>query len=328
MMKMTNGLAVMSLLALAAGAEPQVRFRNFLVNPSTGPVGELEVSAAQAWKGTLTVKPPEGWVIEPASFKVALAANEARRLSYRVVTARENADNAYAFAVSSGDGGARTQTVRTASAPYGKPKTDGRLGDEWKDAIPIRFATQGKQTVVRAFWNESALHVAVEVEEQALVPSGKKREDGTFDAAQLAIGPKGATTNRHEFLLEPAGKTKAVCKRLAFLRPQGDQPPAGEVVTGAQAAVRHAGGVTVYEVSLPLEALEGVRVDAGREFTFSLLVHDPDGVGLRDLGSVMNRPEPERRARPVCWTVWPGGCWSGVLPFDGGSEFGFCSSIH
>jgi hypothetical protein len=321
-----NSAIIFFLLALAAGAKPQVRCRNFLVNPSTGPVGEIDVRADEAWSGKLSVTPPEGWSIEPAAFDVALAAKACRLFSYRVVKARENAENAYAFTLAVAGCGVRTQIVRTASAPYGKPKTDGKLGDEWRDAIPIHFVTQGKRTVVRAYWNEVFFHVAVEVEEQALVPSGKKREDGAFDAAQLFIGPKGATTNRHEFLVEPAGKSRATCRRLAALGAPSGSEAGG--VPGATAAARHDGGVTVYEVALPLEAIDGVRADAGREFAFSVLVHDPDGTGLRDLGAAMGRPEAERRARPACWTLWAGGCWAGAMPFDGGSEFGFCSSVH
>jgi hypothetical protein len=48
-----------------------------------------------------------------------------------------------------------------------------------------------------------------------------------------------------------------------------------------------------------------MKPEAGREFCFSLTVHDPDGTGPRDLGSVMN--------------LWPG---------QRQFEFGFCSSIH
>ncbi len=318
-------IATVFLLVLGVCAEPQVRCRNFLVNPSTGPVGEIDVAADEPWSGRLSVAPPEGWAIEPASFDVMVGAREMRRLSYRVVKARENADNAYAFAVSVSGGAARTQTVRTASAPYGKAKVDGRLGDEWRDAIPVCFETQGLRSVVRAYWSEEAFYVAVEVFERELVPSGKRRADGAFDAVQLVVGARGATTNRHEFLIEPTSTSRAVCRRLAAPQAQREWGPD---VPGAAAAVRHGGGVTVYELALPLEALEGVRVDAGRECAFSLLVHDPGGAGLRDLGAAMNRLEAERHARPSCWTMWPGGCWAGAAPYDGGAEFGFCSSIH
>ena len=320
----------MWLTALAACAEPQVRCRNFTVNPSTGPVGEVEVRAGGAWSGTVSITPPAGWSIDPAAFEVALAADETRSLSYRVLKAREEAENAYRFVIAVSGGSTSTQTVRTASAPYGAPKIDGRLGDEWKDAIPLRFETRGKRTAVRTYWNERSFCVSVEVEEQALVPSNRKRADGAFDAVQLVVGAKGAKAARHEFLIEPTGKSKAACRRLASAQaPAGSaQSEEAVAVPEAQAAVRHGDGVTAYELLLPLEALEGVRVDAGREFTFSLLVHDPDGTGLRDLGSAMNRPETERRAQPACWTTWDGGCWAGAPPFDGGSEFGFCSSVH
>ncbi len=319
------GLAVGVGLALGAGAEPQVRCRNFLVNPSTGPVGEVEVAAAEAWSGRVALAPPEGWRIEPAAFEVALPAAGSTRLSYRVVKARENAANAYPFAVSVAGAAARTQTVRVASAPYGRAKVDGRLGDEWRDAIPLRFETGGLATTVRVFWDEEALTLSAEVEERALSPAGKaKGASGRHDALQLWLGASAGAAERHEFLVEPVTASRAVCRRLAG---PGAAEGAAEV-PGARAAVRHSRGVTVYEVALPLEALQGVRADAGREFAFSLLVHDPDGAGLRDLGAALNRPEAERRAPPARWTLWPGGCWAGAAPYDGGSEFGFCSSVH
>ena len=303
-------------------AAPIVRCHSFLVNPSTGPVAEITVTAeGDAWAGTLTVTPPEGWTLDPQTHDISLQAGESKRIPYRITKAREVADNTYPFTLALSGGVTVTQIVRTASAPFYKPKIDGKL-DEWKDAIPLRFGEKGAQVTLRTYWDNSAFYLAVEVEQKALNLS---RKDGLVNAVQLYIAPKGATDKRHEFLIEPVGKSKAVCKRLAS--PDGTDCKDGLVEKSANIALRNSNGVTTYEIALPLGLLDGIRVDAGREFRFGLLVHDPDGSGLRDLGTIMNRPASTRTSIPSCWTLWKGGCWNAAF-YDGGSEFGFCSSIH
>jgi hypothetical protein len=89
--------------------------------------------------------------------------------------------------------------------------------------------------------------------------------------------------------------------------------------------VRRDGGVTRYELALNIRSMRPLRATPGREYCFSLLVHDPDGSGLRDLGSIMNLPPAESK---LCWSNWNGAKWPEKAPFDGKIEFGFCSSIH
>ena len=64
----------------------------------------------------------------------------------------------------------------------------------------------------------------------------------------------------------------------------------------------------------------------GREFCFSVLVHDPDGTGLRDWGEHAGL-WPGQRKR-LAWCVWGGVKWSDSIPFDGKIEWGLCSSKH
>ena len=317
-------LTFFAVCALHAQTRPTVRCHSFLVNPSTGPVAEFDISSETAWRGTLTLTPPDGWTLDPASHEISLQAGESKCVPYRIIRARETADNAYPFTLTLSGGIMETQLIRTASAPYFKPKIDGKL-DEWKDAIPLRFGPAGSQTTLRTYWDNAALYVAIEVEEKALIPSDKKTADGRFDAVQLYIAPKGATTKRHEFLIEPTSKSKAVCKRLAS--PDGTDYKDGMFEKSATVALQNSKGVTVYEIALPRALLEGLRIDTGSEFRLGLLVHDPDGSGLRDLGSIMNRPASDRTSPPTCWTQWKGGCWD-TIPYDGGTAFGCCTSIH
>ena len=324
-MKKIIPFSVFLFATCALQANPLVRCHSFLVNPSTGPVAEITVTAGDAWSGTLTVTPPEGWTLDPHTHTLDLQAGETKCLPYRIIRAREVTANTYPFTLALSEGDTVTQLVRTASAPFYRPKIDGRL-DEWKDAIPLRFGDPGAQTTLRTYWDNTAFYLAVEVEQKAIASSDKKRQDGRFDAIQLYIAPKGATTKRHEFLIEPVSRSRAICKRLAS--PDGTTHTNGTEEKRATVAIRHSnGGVTAYEIALPLVLLDGIRVDAGREFCFSMLVHDPSGVGLRDLGTIMNRPEANRTPTPACWVQWDGGSW-GTPVFDGGVEFGFCSSIH
>ena len=319
LMKQILPFSTLLFAACSLHASPIVRCHSFLVNPSTGPVAEITVTAGDAWSGTLTVTPPDGWTLDPHTHTFDLQAGETKRIPYRIIKAREVADNAYPFTLALSGGDTVTQIVRTASAPFYKPKIDGKL-DEWKDAIPLRFGAPSAQTTLRTYWDSTAFYLAIEVEQKTLA----RNTSGRNDAVQIYIAPKGAADKRHEFLIVPS-KSSAICKRLAS--PDGTDYKDGLVEKSATVAIRHSNGVTAYEIALPIALLDGIRIDAGREFRLGLLVHDPDGSGLRDLNTIMNRPASDRTSEPSCWTLWKGGCWDAPF-YDGGTEFGFCSSIH
>ena len=57
-----------------------------------------------------------------------------------------------------------------------------------------------------------------------------------------------------------------------------------------------------------------------------LLVHDPDGTGLRDWGASAGLGPVERNR--LAWCRWKGAVWPEAPPFDGKIEWGLCSSIH
>jgi hypothetical protein len=72
--------------------------------------------------------------------------------------------------------------------------------------------------------------------------------------------------------------------------------------------------------------MPGIEPMEGREFGLSLLVHDPDGTGLRDFGEAAGL-WPWQRSR-LAWSQWPGARWAKDAPFDNRIEWGFCSSKH
>ena len=92
----------------------------------------------------------------------------------------------------------------------------------------------------------------------------------------------------------------------------------------AQVGVARKDGVTYSECSIPFQALRAIRPEPGREFCFSVLVHDPDGTGLRDWGKSAGLWPSQRRR--LAWCDWLGAAWPDDPPFDNKIEWGFCSS--
>ena len=284
-------IAFFSVLMLSVVHGAEVKVRNFTVNPSTGPLGAVDVYGD--WKGSVMLTPPEGWTIDPQTVKI-----EGANAPYRVVKAAENKANQYAFGVTI-DGKAQQQTVCVASAPYGKLVVDAKPDKLWQDGIPLDWKTDGKNTVLRMFWNEENLYLAVELE-------------GGLKSLQYGFGfiKKNGTKVYHEFETDAQGKTSELTIE--------DGKLFRKAVT-AKALSAFDKGVTICEIELPMEAVEGIRFDAGREFFFSLVVQDSEGK-IRDLGERMNRPACAKRST----------AWMGIQAelYDAWSIFGCCSSIH
>ena len=143
--------------AFAAGDPVALRMEHFTVLPSSGPVTHVLVQnlLEGPYRGTIRVELPQGWrpgVVERA---VALDPGETKRLSVPIEHAVDVPANRYAITVRATGGGAevtRTQTVVCVSAPYFKPVIDGESA-AWGDAIPVTYVDQGRQTVVRTYWN-------------------------------------------------------------------------------------------------------------------------------------------------------------------------------
>lgn len=259
----------MKMLLLAALL---VRAQNFIVNPSTGPVTHVVVqnTGDRNISGTLRVQFPDGWKVSPTERAVELKPGETKKVPFAIEKAADVAANSYPVRIQFGELDV-TQRVVCASAPYFKPTIDGDLA-EWKDSNPITFVTAGKKTVVWTYWSGKQFSLAVEVEEDRL--TGKRGVEFS-----LAASEEG---KRYEFFVGADGKAE-----------------------GLVTAVKRDGNITRYEIGVPFKAMPEMKPDAGREFLFSLTVHDPDGTGPRDIGAVMN-PLPGQRQ----------------------FEFGFCSSIH
>jgi hypothetical protein len=153
--------------------------------------------------------------------------------------------------------------------------------------------------------------------------------------AMSAQGTKmGATPNeestRYEFLVAADGQGGAKCFQLSQPGMKLDETtrprPLGPLVCEqAQVAVRRTGTTTYYECALPLKAMrEHIKPGEGREFCLALLVHDPDGTGVRDLGAALGITARGRLA----WSNWPGAKWPTEAPCDNKVEWGMCASKY
>jgi len=330
-------LGIVLCAAGAFAADPvALRMENFTVTPSTGPLVFVEVKnlQKQPYRGTISVSPPGGWRIAPARREIALSPGEVQRVAFAIEKGRNMPGNSYPIKVTAVGAGVtvtRRQNVVVASAPYFKPTIDGEVSD-WKEAIPVKFETAGKKTIISTYWNRRGFSILVAVEEDELVARA--------DAVQFALSPADAKTGtstddegmRFEFLLTTGSQGKASCFQLAtpgmklaeVARARSLGPLKYE---DAQIAVSRRDGVTFYECSLPFGPMRKlIRPSEGREFCLSVLVHDPDGTGLRDWGRAAGL-WPCRRNR-LAWSRWAGAKWPDDPPFDNKIEWGLCSSQY
>ena len=326
----------------ATGPAVAVRWENLTVTPATGPVTHVLVKNLRnsTYRGTITVTPPATWKLNRTSAPVTIRPGDTARVPFAVERGANAESNSYPVQIAADGAGSpvrRTQKIVCASAPYYKPRIDGKL-DDWTDAIPVTFTTGGKKTVISTYWSRQNLSILVAVAEDALHPPGPK--SAPADAVQIAISPRKAQTpstpgeeaRRHEFLLaalgkQPGGKCYRLMspgQKLALARQV--KPLAGLEMPDSRVAVVRKNAVTYYECSIPLKAIAPIRAEPGREFCLSVLVHDGDGTGLRDWGESAGLWPTQRN--PLAWCRWQGAKWPDKPPFDNKIEWGFCSSKH
>ena len=274
---------------------------------------------------------------------MSLAAGETRRVPFTIEKGTKSQSNSYTVEVSATGGGTtvvRRQNVVCASAPYHKATIDG-IAEEWNDAIPVTFTTGGKRTILRTYWNRRQFSLLAAVEEDQLIAYRPKPGSGGNDAR---ADRHFATRRRDRHVARPGGDPLRVLAGLDRQRDVGKcfqlaQPGTKLATTqqrrdlepleygDANVAVSRKDGVTYYECALPFGPLrDKIRPSEGREFFFSVLVHDPDGTGLRDWGEAAglwpwqrNSPGVEQLARRE---------WGDRSPFDNKLPWGLCSSKY
>ncbi|MBL7153373.1 MAG: hypothetical protein ISS79_06625 [Phycisphaerae bacterium] len=321
----------------------QIRAENFTVPPSTGPLTHILVRNTGDETSAVTVEPkfPDGWRWTPKHRTVTIEPHQVKRLPFTIEKAIDVESNRYAIEIavrSDSDKTVHRQSVVCASAPYFKPKIDGRFKD-WTDAIPVTFITAGKKTVVSTFWNKRYFCLYVQVEEDEL--NSYKKGATQIDAVQFALARHDAITGsaplakaqRCEFLVVDSAGMFAKDKCFSLIKPGEElsvtqQQRALETLElkEAEVVVKRKGSTTHYECAMPFAAMPLIRPDVGREIAFSVLIHDGDGTGLRDWGKASGL-WPEQRNR-FAWCQWESATWPAETPYDSKLEWGLCSSKH
>jgi len=335
---------LLTSIAATAGEPVALRAESFMVPPSTQPLVFVDVKnlLKGPYRGSIAMKVPDGWRIDPSSREISLAAGETKRVPFTIEQGLNVEANSYPIVVSATGAGetvVRRQEVACTSAPYFKPTIDGQP-DDWKDAIPVTFTSGNKKTVISTYWNRRRFSILVAVEEDKLVAYGKGPAAGGFDAVQLAVSPQDARTAtspdgeaaRFEFLFVATGEGKGTCFRLAA---PGDKLSETQrcrdlgplAYDDAEVAVGRRQGTTYYECSIPFRPMrERIRPSEGREFFLSVLVHDCDGTGIRDWGQAAGLWPWQRNA--LAWSRWEGAKWGQKPPFDNKLQWGLCTSKY
>lgn len=335
-------------IVCAAQDELRMRVETLTVPPATGPLAMVMVhnTGSASWEGRIVLRPPPSWQLSPDTRTVRLESGETQRLAFNIARGRNLETNRYPFEITAiGPDGQATRRQQTfvASAPYFRVQVDGRP-DEWDDAIPISFRTGQRETTISTYWSRRHFSLLVAVDQQELVPwdaSGRSSSDAVpFDAVQFALAavpppdqpPDLAGAGRFEFLLVATADGGAKCFRLVTPEMRPDEaarprPLDSLVCDQVEVAVWRNDGITYYECAVPFRLLDNVLLPiAGREFFFSVLVHDPGGTGLRDLAHHA-KLWPDR-GDPHVWNRWVGGCWQDVSPLGNKIRWGLCTSKY
>ena len=336
-------------------AMPVVRLEHFILAPAHTPSAVAVVCnrGKAEFSGTVRIEGPSPWKIVPESQPLALPAGATRRVIFTVHGGTIRPDNAYPLtAVVSGGGGEvkHRQVVSAASAPFGKPKLDGTPG-AFQDALPLTFTTQGRRTAIATLWNRRQFAIQVAVEQTNHVPwPGALAAPGSSDkpvakspacdAVQLAFAAEATPTpdapdspcGRYELLLVGLPHSaKGKCFLLAspetkLAAAQAVAPLGPRALDDVEVVVGRRDGWTYYQCLVPFRVLADIKPGEGREFSLAVLVHDPSGVGLRDLGAASGL-WPWQRNR-LAWSRWPGQTAGPQPPCDSRLPWGMCSSKY
>ncbi|MCP4610715.1 MAG: hypothetical protein GY845_18565 [Planctomycetes bacterium] len=320
-----------------------VRAENFTVPPATGPLTHILVQNLHDKPHTVTVQPkfPAGWQWTPEHRTVTIEPNQVKRLPFTINKAAAVESNNYPVEItvqSGSDKNVYRQNIVCASAPYFKPKIDGNFKD-WSQAIPVTFTTAGKKTIVNTYWSRRYFYLYVQVEEDKLYSYKKKA--ALIDAIQFSLAPRNAVTasapgakaQRYEFLIVDSAGFFAKDKCFCLIKPgaellvtQQRRNLEGLELKEAQVVVKRQGKITRYECAIPFAVMSAIKPDVGREIAFSILVHDPDGTGVRDWGQAAGLWPVQRNW--FAWCAWEPVKWPSEAPYDSKIEWGLCSSKY
>jgi len=320
------------------GPPVAIRPEHLTVQPSTGPLTHVRVQNLHdaRYEGTIHVTPPGGWKLDSTSKPVTIEPGALARVAFAIEKGTDSPDNTYRMNVRAVGGDREVVwdgSVVAVTSPYMTPEIDGEV-DEWDDAVPFVFEAGGKATTVSSYWNRRHLSLLVAVVEDTHTPMTST--PAPFDAVQIALARGEAVTprsssepsQRYELLI---AATDSGGKCFLLIEPgdpltvaEQSRPLKGLEVDDARVFVVRRDGKTHYECAIPLKRMPGIRAEPGREHCFSILVHDPDGTGIRDWGAAAGLWPWQRNA--LAWCRWQGAAWPEAPLYDSKIEWAFCSS--
>jgi hypothetical protein len=284
---------------------------------------------------------PTDWQWAPKDRTVTIEPHQLKRLPFTIEKATGVKSNSYPIEItvlSGSDKMVYKQNIVCSSAPYFKPKIDGNF-KYWSKAMPVTFTTAGKKTIVNTYWSKRYFYLYVQAEEDKLYSYKKKA--ALIDAVQFAIAPRNTVTasldeanaERYEFLVVDSTGLFAKDKCFCLIKPGIELSVARQrrsleklELKEAQVVVKRQGRTTHYECAIPFAVMPAIKPDVGREIAFSVLVHDPDGTGIRDWGKAAGLWPGQRNK--FAWCLWDPMKWSTNPPYDSKLEWGLCSSKH
>ncbi|MCC6729083.1 MAG: hypothetical protein IT208_07070 [Chthonomonadales bacterium] len=277
--------------AAADSLEATARFRVVLENRSPEPVAASVVGGTIAHRVNLG---PRASVTDALSLTAPTASPSNTEVPIRVTVGE--------------------RVVATLRAVVGVPglcrhvtrpvRVNGDLS-EWTEAYPLALeplapggqVTAGAGVQVMTMWDEQSLYLAAsladDTEYQPHAAADIVRGDSVLlgvDARRNAVPGRGFDSDDYVFAVAP-GRLRAQVYRLRGGR--GGAGPAPEIA----AAVRRAGGRTVYEVAVPWSSLAPMRPRDGAIIGTAILTNDSDGRSRRSAvwgGGLTGAGDPTR----------------------------------
>ncbi len=295
-------LLLLILFPVAASAAEPWRLSNLPLSPEQKP--NIEVLPTTTLEGELRPIGPDGWRFVPESIQVA---PDQKRLVFTVAQGKPDPKNIYPVAVElkkpNGETVRRDHRIFVTTAPNSRldvrgPDENGNTAEQWNDAIAVPWTESERSATIKTVWNRKRFSVLLEIEGLELTPfDGKKPST----AVQVAIG--SLQTDRspgelYQFLAFADGQEG----RLVSLSSPDRGPSEYPMVVDSKTFVWKRDKTVFFEISIPFSVLKAIRPGEGREFTMSLLVHDPTRGEVRDWGRICSAPKEKSET----WIRWKG----------------------
>jgi len=261
---------------------------------------EVRNNSRAARKGTLDVRFPNGWGVEPGSqVELGSLPPDARRdillkCTAPVSSATTQQNISLRFIKSAVEAQVTVLKSRaSAECPFlpKAPKIDGKL-DDWPAAVALTLVGDNRESVkiskgyggegdcsaqARVGWDATNFYIAAEVSDNQFHQDEDGYQIWRGDCIQLAFHP-GAPNRQGDFdgTEHEVGLTKTAHGPLLFQWMPGACP----LKDGSLAVVRD-GNATIYEAAIPWTALGVRNVAPSSSITWSMTVNDNDGDGFR-----------------------------------------------